>query len=139
MDVSYAVCNKICMPGHSTSDLALPAKADEAGVVDAAFALVPAALPSGHKDLTITPLAGAKKPTWTLAWIGKTPIADVFADAPAGYAFDTKAGVVPGTWTLVASQLALVATSKIVPVTLTLAGQPHSFVATQPLDVTAMP
>ncbi|WP_158809434.1 protein-disulfide reductase DsbD domain-containing protein [Beijerinckia sp. L45] len=140
VDLSYAVCNKICMPGHSTADLALPAKADVTDVVDAAFAMVPTPLsPREHKDLTVTPVAGAKKPTWTLAWTGKAPISDVFADAPEGYAFDTKAGTRPGTWTLVASQLALVTTSSIVPVTLTLAGRPQSFVATRSLDVAAKP
>lgn len=142
VDLSYAVCNKICMPGHSTADLALPTKGesrqDEAVAV--AFALVPTPLtPSEGADLTLTRVAGAKTPTWTLRWTGKTPVSDVFADAPEGYAFDTKAANAPGTWTLVASQLAPVATSKIVPVTLTLAGQPQSFVTTQALDTAGTP
>jgi DsbC/DsbD-like thiol-disulfide interchange protein len=140
VDLSYAVCGKICVPVHSTADIDLPAKGNEGDAIDAAFASVPEPLSPGQAgDLTVSPVAGAKKPTWTLSWTGAPPLVDVFAEAPDGYAFDTKPGAKPGTWMLVASQLAPAPTAKTVSVALTLAAHPQSFVTTLPLDVAKAP
>ena len=140
VDLNYAVCSKICVPVHSTADVTLPAKGDEDEAVNAAFASVPQPLPPEKAgDLSVSPVPGAKNPTWTLSWTGAPPIVDVFAEAPEGYAFDTKPGARLGIWTLVASQVAPAPTPKTVSVALTLAARPQSLVTTLQLDISKAP
>jgi DsbC/DsbD-like thiol-disulfide interchange protein len=140
VDLTYAVCNKICIPGHSTADLTLPAtgQAQQNGEIAMAFAAVPTPLPADRSgDLVLARIAGAKKPSWTLRWTGQTPLTDVFADAPEGYAFDTKPDS-GGTWTLVASQV-VSSTGTSVPVSLTLAIPGKSLVVSENLDIAPAP
>ena len=117
-DVSYAVCNRICVPGHNQADLTLQphGAGTSPGLVQLALAQVPHPV-ADVPALAITRVANAKDPTWTLTWTGHTPLADIFPDAPEGYYFSTKkAGA--ETWTLTAAQS--VGTSKTTPVPVTL-------------------
>ncbi len=139
LTLNYAVCNRICMPGHAAAELRLPVsgQADDETVA-AAFAAVPAPLPSSLAgQLTLAPVVGAPKPSWTVAWSGSPPIHDLFADAPEGYAFDTRAGARPGTWTLVASEALADPKNAHVPLALTLAGATQSFEVVRTLDLPA--
>ncbi len=138
LDMSYAVCDRICMPGHATGDLVLPiGSAADASAVAAAFAAVPTSLsPAEVSQLAVTPIAGAPQPSWTLAWHGERAVTDVFADAPEGFAFDTHPGP-PGTWTLVASQSAADAKSTHVPVSLTLASPQGGLTTATTLELPA--
>ncbi len=138
LDLNYAVCNKICVPGHAAADLALPVPpsgADDATVAGA-FAAIPVALPAEQaSELSLIPLAGAAKPSWTVSWSGKAPVTDIFAQAPEGYAFDTRQGERPGTWMLIASQTAEDARNALVPVALTLAGTRQSYETVRTLRI----
>lgn len=136
MEMSYAVCNKICLPGRATGDLALPVRgsADDP-VIAAAFAAVPQAL-AQVEQLRVTPRTGATKPSWTLSWSGQSQIRDVFAQAPQGYSFQTRQDS-PGIWTLVADQSGGGAKIEHVPVALTLAGAARSFETVRTFDLPA--
>ena len=136
LDMTYAVCNKICVPGHANADLALPVKsgADDAAVA-AAFTTVPRPL-SQVDRLVIAPLPSKAKPSWTITWNGDTPIRDVFATAPEGYAFETRQ-TQPGSWTLMASQTVPAAKSTPVPVGLTLSGARQNFETVRTIDLPA--
>ena len=137
VEIAYAVCNRICIPATARADLPLPptgAARDDARVA-LAFASVPAPLPAARTaDLTLARVEGAK-PTWTVAWHGAVPLADVFAEAPEGFAFDTHKSAAPGQWTLVATQVVKGPGQSKVPVSLTLAGTDGSFVTTETLDL----
>lgn len=138
-NVTYAVCRKICIPGHGTATLNLPPKAETADTakVDRALANVPIPIsPVLRQDLSIEPVAGTDKPTWTLTWSGKTPVADIFAEAPEGFYFETKK-TGPGRFTLTAAQVVAATKTTSVPVSLVLALAPHGVVANETLDVAA--
>ncbi len=138
--VAIAVCGKICIPVKREAALDLPAgpSGDDEAALKAALATVPKALPATQRDdLTLASVPGAVKPTWTATWNGIDAIDDIFAEAPEGFAFDTKAGPAKGSWTLVASEVSNHPGSKWVPVTLTLAGPSRSFQTTRTLDVWA--
>lgn len=133
--VTYAVCNKICIPakGHGSVTLAPGATDADASRVDAALARVPKpASPEQRAALAVARDAGAAKPSWTLTWRGAAPVADIFADAPEGtYLATRKTGA--GTWRLVAEQLPAGATT--VPVALTLARAAHPLAVDETLDI----
>ena len=137
VDLSYAVCDKICIPEHGTADVTLkPGGGDDAALVRAALTDVPTpATPAEREALAIVPVHGAAKATWTLTWKGAGLVEDIFADAPEGFFFATrKTG--PSTWTLVAAQSVQAPDQKPVPVTLTLARTAKSFVIDEKLDTT---
>ena len=136
VEIAYAVCNKICLPVRGTAELQLPAKpsADARSTVEAALARVPGALPADERaDLKVARVAGAT-PTWDVTWTGKTPLKDIFPEAPDGYSFDTKPGKQPNSWTL--SETEPVGNGgKPLPVVLTLASGDRGFTVTEQLDV----
>lgn len=139
VDVTYAVCNKICIPAHGDASLELAPRGhgEGAGLVATALAKVPVPIQAAERaDLVITRDKDAPKPTWILTWKGKVPVEDVFADAPEGFYFDTrKRG--PATWTLTAAQIVGSPKGKPVPVSLTLAREDGSLLATESLEVAA--
>ena len=142
LELNYAVCNKICVPGHAMADLALPSPQGGAdgSVITEAFATVPRPLPSAQaSELVLMPVAGATKPSWTVSWTGTAPLTDIFAEAPEGYSFDTRQGERPGTWTLIASQVGEDAKAAQVPVTLTLASPGQSYETVRMLHLPAEP
>ena len=89
-DVTYAVCNKICVPGHGEATLTLMPRGAPVGGDDvtAALAKVPKPVPSA--PLSIARVSGTSDPTWTLSWNGADAPDDIFPDAPEGFYFDTK-------------------------------------------------
>ena len=137
VDVTYAVCNHICVPGHSQANLELrPAGAGTSpDLVAAALAAVPRAV-TAAPDLRIAKDAGAAEPSWTLTWTGSQPLTDIFADAPDGFYFSTKK-LGAGTWKLTASQSATTPTAKTVPVMLVLAAADGATETTRTFDVGA--
>lgn len=138
-DVTYAVCNKICVPAHGEAKLMLPVHGDggSGAIVDAALAKVPRPADEAQRhDLAITRRNGVAPPTWTLAWHGKAPVADIFVDAPEGFFFSTRKDG-DNAWTLVADQTVPGALARHVPVALTLARGDASIVVTEPLDAGA--
>lgn len=138
-DVTFAVCNKICIPVHRKAELTLPvgASPDGGDLVRKAVARVPATMSAAARaDLAVTPVRGQAKPTWTLSWTGKTPTDDIFANAPEGYYFDTKRKG-RQSWALVAAQVVTADGATRVPVELTLARKDGGLVTTEMLDVGA--
>ena len=138
-DVTYAICQKICVPGHGTATLDLPPKSDsaDAAKVETALANVPIPISAAlRQNLKIEPLKGAGKPTWTLTWSGQTPVTDIFAEAPEGFYFETKK-TGPDRFTLTAAQVVAATKTTRVPVSLVLALAPHGVVANETLDVAA--
>ena len=136
VDVTYAVCNTICIPAHGAATVTLQPGASagpDAAAVEAAQSAVPVpASPAEQIELAVMPEAGAAKPTWTLTWTGTSAPDDVFADAPDGYYFATrKTGA--ATWRLVADQVPS-AKAWPVAVALTLARTSHSLVVMEKLD-----
>jgi len=92
LDLDYAACEKICLPVHASLQLSVPAQdASETPALAAAEAAVPRRLSAEEtaRNIAITPLAGADKPTWRLAWRGP-PASDLFAEPPDLFFIETK-------------------------------------------------
>ena len=142
VDVSYAVCNKLCLPGHGEASLTLRPRAPGTlpELVADAVARVPrpvAAVPA----LRILPQpAGpdAAQSSWTLTWAGAGAPGDIFPVAPEGYVFATKK-TAPGAWTLTALSAVTSPNAPEVPVTLVLANEGAPTETTRTLAVKAPP
>ncbi len=145
VDVTYAVCDKICVPGHADATLTLaPGGSGVAGdLVAAALAQVPKPLAEVDRGkLAIAPVAAGKAAgasssgasSWTLTWTGAEPLVDIFPDAPEGFVFDTRK-VDAGHWTLTASQGVGAGASVKVPVSLVLKAGEGGYTVTETLDV----
>ena len=151
VDVTYAVCDRICVPGHSAATLKLTS--GEEGVsgdlVVGALAQVPKPLPEAdHGKLMITPVGTASnappgspaKPVprpgtaWTLTWTGASPITDIFPDAPEGFLFDTRK-LDAHRWLLTASESVGATATVKVPVCLVLKSGEGGFTVSETLDV----
>jgi DsbC/DsbD-like thiol-disulfide interchange protein len=92
LDLDYAACEKICVPVHARLELDVPAKeASEIQALAAAEAMVPRQLSAEDtaRDIAITTVTGADKPTWRLHWRGP-PAADLFAEAPDLFFMETR-------------------------------------------------
>ena len=142
VDVSYAVCNKLCLPGHGEASLILrpraPGTAPE--LVAEALARVPrpvAAVPALH---LVPHPAGpdATQASWTLTWTGEEAPGDIFPVAPEGYVFATKK-TAPGAWTLTAVSGVTAPNALEVPVTLVLANEGAPTETTRSLTMKAPP
>ena len=93
LELDYAACEKICLPVHARLQLGLPAKeASEMPAIVAAEASVPRRLSAEETahDVAVTPVTGAEKPTWRLAWRGAAPAQDLFAEPPDPFFIATK-------------------------------------------------
>jgi DsbC/DsbD-like thiol-disulfide interchange protein len=93
LDLDYAACEKICLPVHASLQLALPAKdTSETPALAAAESMVPRRLSAEETahEVAVTPVTGAKKPTWRLAWRGAAPAQDLFAEPPDLFFLETK-------------------------------------------------
>ncbi|MFV0280011.1 MAG: protein-disulfide reductase DsbD domain-containing protein [Rhodoblastus sp.] len=91
LKMDYAACEKICVPMHAEAVLEFSPKGGPAGdpaLVAAARAALPKAV-AAETAVKITPVAGAKRPTWTV-----TPkaagVLDLFAETTEGYFAETK-------------------------------------------------
>jgi DsbC/DsbD-like thiol-disulfide interchange protein len=138
VDVTFAVCNKICIPGHASATLTLDPKGSgtEGESVRSAVSAVPMAISAAERTkLEITPIPGTEKSSWTLSWHGATPITDIFPDAPEGFILDTRRRG-PDSWTLTAAQSVGAKATVKVPVSLVLKRPAGSLIVTETLDVT---
>lgn len=121
VDVTFAVCNKICLPGHGEATLTLTPHGAAVGGSDVAKALARVPRPVDEApQLQRTRVKGTADPTWTLSWTGANAPSDIFPDAPEGFFFDSKK-TGPVTWTVTAQQSVVAPKAQTVPVTLVLA------------------
>lgn len=142
LTVNYAVCDNICLPVESSAELILPKGADspEKGEVAAAEALVP--LPLAPKDIAekiaIAVENAAANPTWLLRWKGDFSPADLFAEAPEGWAFETHRQA-DGLFSIVAVERPLSGAASRVPVRLTLTGPRTAYDFSTELEIPGKP
>ena len=120
-DVTYAICNKICVPGHTDAKLTLAPRGPgiSPNLVTAALAQVPRPLAT-PEALRVSPVPAAGMPSWILTWTGATPVTDIFPDPPDGFFFSTKK-TGDNAWLLTVSQSIATETATKVPVRLVLA------------------
>ena len=145
VDVTYAVCDKICVPGHGEASLTLaPRDPGLAGdLVATALAQVPKPLPDADRGKLVIAPDGAAPPqgagataksAWTLTWTGASPVTDIFPDAPDGFVFNTRK-LDAGRWLLTASESVGAGATVKVPVSLVLKSGDGGFVVSETLDV----
>ncbi len=136
-DVTFAICNRICIPGHGDAAVVLEPKGRgvAASLVEGALAKVPHQV-ADLAALRIAPRSGTADPSWTLSWSGSPPPGDIFADAPEGFYFTTRK-TAPDSWTLTAVSTVTAAAATPVPVTLVLAGPTGALQTTRTLDLKA--
>ncbi len=142
--LSYAVCDRICLPAKATVSLDLPVAETAAAPDDAegvaitrAEASVPRRLSKLERDamVAITPVAGAKPPTWRVVVHGE-PAHDLFAEAGDGWYFETKQAEEPGAFVIVQAEKPTNSGDEAVPVTLTLTGPQRAYELGTMLDRT---
>ena len=137
VDVSYAVCNKICLPGHGEATLTLTPRGAPVGgdAVAGALAKVPKPV-ARAPGLAIARVTGKPDPTWELSWSGADVPDDIFPEAPEGFFFDSRK-VAPAKWTVTAQQSVTAPKSPTVPVSLVLARAKGPTSVTETFDVGA--
>ncbi len=134
VDVTYAVCNKICLPGHGEATLTLTPRGAAVGGDDVAAALAKVPEPVASAPLAIVRDKSKPDPTWTLSWNGADAPDDIFPDAPEGFYFVSKK-VAPDKWMVTAQQSVTAPKSPTVPVTLVLARAKAPTSVTETFDV----
>lgn len=90
LKMDYAACEKICIPMHAEARAVLAPDGKpgaDATEVAAAAALTPRKAPLADVA-SLTPIAGAQKPSWRIEAKAKDA-ADLFPEAPDGYFFET--------------------------------------------------
>ena len=95
LDLRYATCDQICLPAEAKVHLTLAPQqkpGPEASLVAAARAQVPEVVhPNSSQGFSVAPVAAAAKPTWTVGFSpSPSATADLFAEGPDGYYFDTQ-------------------------------------------------
>lgn len=136
LTMDYAVCERICIPVKSQSEITLPSGGgSQEAVVAAAEARLPRELSKTEtaEKVTLTTERNTVHPTWRLSWKGDTKPADLFVEAPEGWYFETKKTAASKEFALVAVEMPKDAT-RAVPLTLTLTGQDQNFAFTLLLD-----
>lgn len=138
LDLHYATCDRLCLPAEAKVRLYLrprDAPGAEAALIAAARAEVPKIVESkdGH-GFSVTPITGTASATWHVRFSPSPgPTAELFAEGPHDYYFDTTRA---GTFRLVLAQKPRGAKGRI-PVTLTLVDGQHAYQSTVGLDVPA--
>ncbi len=137
LTLNYAICDRICVPAKGHVELLLPQSGDSPGgaAIAAAMARVPSVLPAAElaDKVAIRVQTGQAKPHWVLVWRGDRPAADLFAEGPEGWAFETRK-TAENTFSLAAVETpANSAAGVSVRLTLTGPGKPYEF--TLPLAV----
>ena len=135
VDMTYAICNRICLPGHSQATLTLQPRGsgNAPELVEAALTQVPHR-EADLSDLKVSRDQTAAQPTWTLTWAGRMPVQDIFADAPEGFYFSTKK-TGSSSWTLTAEQSVTAGKTTKVPVSLVVANGTKSVETTRTFDI----
>ena len=133
VNLSYAVCARICLPAKAEARLTLDpnhksrADSQEATAIAAAEAAVPRLLSPQQRDalVTLTRDKTAPSPTWRLAT--SSDAQDLFAEGPPGWYFETRKLGRPGEFLIIAVEKPQAEGQAPVPVTLTLKGERQSY------------
>jgi DsbC/DsbD-like thiol-disulfide interchange protein len=146
LNVDYAVCSRICLPARAEARLALlPAleggsESPEAAAIAAADAAVPLRLTPEQRDakVTITRDETAPVPTWRLS-PRDGDAQDLFAEAPAGWYFETRRSSRPDEFLIVEVEKPQTDSRESVPVILTLKNQQQNYEFAVDLDASSIP
>jgi len=146
LNVSYAVCSRICLPAKAEARLTLlpgPAAgtaSPEAAAITAAEAAVPLRLTPEQRDakVTITRDETAPTPTWRLSPRGGG-VQDLFSEAPPGWYFETRKSSRPDEFLIVEAEKPRTGGREPVPVILTLRNEQQSYEFAVDLDATSVP
>ena len=136
LDLHYATCDQICLPAEAKIDFTLAPQAKtgpEAAQIAAANRRVPEVIDgSGDLSVKVEPVAAGSAPTWTIVFSPfPSTAADLFAEGPDGYFFDTRW---KGSFQVTLAQAPPDATGPV-PVTLTLVDGEAAYQSTIRLDV----
>lgn len=135
LTLSFAVCERICLPAKATAVLDLPSSPlpsppeDAQGIAIArAEAAVPRRLSRHERDakVSITAMKGASPPSWRVV-VREDSARDLFAEAAEGWYFETRRAEEPGTFLIVQAETPATGGDAAVPVTLTLTGLQRSY------------
>ena len=146
LNVSYAVCSRICLPAKAEARLTL-LPAPEAGAarpeedaIAAAEAAVPLRLTPEQRDakVAITRDETAPAPAWRLSLRGGG-VQDLFAEAPPGWYFETRKSGRPNEFLIVEVEKPRTGSRAPVPVTLTLRNEQQSYEFVVDLDAASIP
>lgn len=146
LNVSYAVCSRICLPAKAEARLTLlPAleagtARPEAAAIAAAEAAVPLRLTPEQRDskVAITRDETAPAPTWRLSPRG-SGVQDLFAEAPPGWYFETRKSGHPDEFLIVEVEKPRTYSRASVPVILTLRNEQQSYEFAVDLDAASVP
>ncbi|MGH6852435.1 MAG: protein-disulfide reductase DsbD domain-containing protein [Methylocella sp.] len=148
LNVSYAVCSRVCLPAKAEAKLTLlPAPragsettGSDAPAIAAAEAAVPLRLTREQRDakVAITRDETAPAPTWRLAPRGGGA-KDLFAEAPPGWYFETRKSGRPNEFLIVEVEKPRTGSRAPVPVILTLTNERQSYEFAVDLDAASVP
>jgi DsbC/DsbD-like thiol-disulfide interchange protein len=146
LNVSYAVCSRICLPAKAEARLTLlPAPesgtiSPEAAAIAAAEAAVPLRLTPEQRDakVAITRDETAPTPTWRLSPRGGG-VQDLFAEAPPGWYFETRKSASPDEFLIVEVEKPRTGSREPIPVILTLRNERQSYEFAVDLDAASVP
>jgi DsbC/DsbD-like thiol-disulfide interchange protein len=146
LNVSYAVCSRICLPAKAEARLTfLPAPeagsaSPETAAIAAAEAAVPLRLTPEQRDakVAITRDETAPTPTWRLSPRGGG-VQDLFAEAPPGWYFETRKSNRPGEFLIVEVAKSRADSREPVPVILTLTNERQNYEFAVDLDAASVP
>ncbi|MGH6869047.1 MAG: protein-disulfide reductase DsbD domain-containing protein [Methylocella sp.] len=148
LNVSYAVCSRICLPAKAEARLTLlpapeartSAASPEAAAIAAAEATVPLRLTPAQRDakVAITRDETAPTPTWRLSPRGGSA-QDLFAEAPQGWYFETRKSGRPNEFLIVEVEKPRTGNRASLPVTLTLRNKKQSYEFAVDLDAASVP
>ncbi|MGH6800409.1 MAG: protein-disulfide reductase DsbD domain-containing protein [Methylocella sp.] len=149
LNVSYAVCSRICLPAKAEARLTLlPAPkagsetlSPEAAAIAAAEAAVPLRLTPEQRDakVAITRDETEPIPTWRLAPRGGGGVQDLFAEAPQGWYFETRKSGRPDEFLIVAVEKPRTGSRAPVTLILTVRNEQQSYEFAVDLDAASVP
>ena len=145
VNVSYAVCARICLPAKAEASLTLlpgpeaGAASLEAAAIAAAEAEVPLRLTPQQRDAKVAIIRDktALLPSWRLST--RIDAQDLFAEAPPGWYFETQKSSRPNEFLIVEVQKSRTGGGAPVPVILTLRNERQSYEFAVDLDAAAVP
>ena len=138
LDLNYAVCENICIPAEAKLGIMLRPDAPrtpEAADIEAFLAKVPKPVAMTiEPKLNLWSVRDAAKPTWRVKLDAQPgPVADLFAEGPEGWYFDTlRSG--PQTFDIVLAEKPPKANLPLDGVTLTVTDGDRAFEAVMRLD-----
>jgi DsbC/DsbD-like thiol-disulfide interchange protein len=146
LNVSYAVCSRVCLPAKAEARLTLcpapkaGAASPEAAAIAAAEAAVPLRLTPEQRDakVAITRDETAPTPTWRLSPRGGG-VQDLFAEAPPGWYFETRKSSRPNEFQIVEAEKPRTGSREPVRVILTLRNEQQSYEFAVDLDAASVP